>query len=972
MDHWLETIPAVAVLLAVAVFVAVESLGVPLPGETILVAATLVSLEGAVSPWLVALAAAVGAVIGDSAGYVIGRRFGVRLLIILSRRFPARFSPDSIHRAIGVMNRWGALAVFGGRFVAFLRVLIGPLAGTLRMPYRRFLVANVAGAVVWSGAVVLVVSLLGRAAEELIHQFTWVALLAVLLTLIVLATVSVYRARRRAAAPAVAPGAAVPAVAPGPAAPAGSAPQTPTPQHPGQAQNAPAAALTMSDLFTPDGSLSPLAASAGITPGTPGSAAGPGVAGLAGVGAALATVFAPVGRAIRRTPFTAGLFLVFLVLAIVTGALWDPISRRSWYPEIAYGLPSFLDGHWWTLITGTFFSQLPIHYAITLVGLIVGVGWAERTFGSFRAFGIFAGGQIVAVIGTVFFLLASRSFDSDWAAQLQDHYDVGPSGGMFACLAAVLVTLRAPWRLRLRFALLAFAIVSLFYIGTMADIEHFFGVVVVMLVVPFVQPRGTRAGRPSSREWRILAFAGLVILAIVEVAGTLLPSDDPTTTAAPGASTWIDVGIDVLIVALIANGVRLGHRLPWVIAFGLGVFNVIEVIALLVYAVVAVDFSPSLFEALTNSSLWIALLVILWLGRGAYRVPWRRSRRVVRQTTDARKTPLAILTTDGGGTLSWMTMWDENRYFVTADGASFVAYQQRSGVALALGDPIGPAENVGETIAEWVAECERIGLAPCLFSVSDATLAAAPEGWTHLQVAEDTIIDLPTLEMTGKKWQAIRSALNRADREKVTFRMTVLADEPWEIVSQVRAISEEWVGDKALPEMGFTLGGVDEALDPHVKTALALDESGTVQGVLSWLPVYGADDTVRGWTLDLMRRRDDGSFRPVMEYLIASSCLHFQAEGALFVSLSGAPLAHAAGYEASGIDAVLDSLGKMLEPLYGFQSLHNFKTKFNPRYERMSLLYRDEGDLPKIALGLTRAFLPHESLLGIAKMGLQR
>ena len=492
-----------------------------------------------------------------------------------------------------------------------------------------------------------------------------------------------------------------------------------------------------------------------------------------------------------------------------------------------------------------------------------------------------------------------------------------------------------------------------------------------MLVAPFIQGFRRVKGGPSSREWRILAFASLVILAVVEVVGTLLPSDDASTSASPGASTWIDLAIDVIVIALIANGVRLGHRLPWLIAVILGVFNVLEFVGLAIYAIVAVNFPPSLFEAMINSSLWIALLAILWLGRRAYNVPWRRSRRVVAER-DARQSPLEILTHDGGGTLSWMTMWKANSYFVTADGSSFVAYQRHSGVAIALGDPIGPPEKAHATIVEFVAECERIGLAPCFFSVSDRTLTEAPDGWTHLQVAEDTIIDLPTLEMTGKKWQAIRSALNRATRENISFRMTTLGEEPWAIVSQVRAISEEWVGDKALPEMGFTLGGVDEALDPHVRTALALDESGTVHGILSWLPVYGADDRVRGWTLDLMRRKDDG-FKPVMEFLIASSCLYFQAERADFVSLSGAPLARADDQgEPTGIDAVLESVAKILEPLYGFQSLHNFKTKFNPRYERMSLLFRDEADLPKIALALTRAFLPNESLYGIARMGLQR
>ncbi|MEF2976953.1 phosphatidylglycerol lysyltransferase domain-containing protein [Subtercola sp. YIM 133946] len=965
MDQWLATIPPVLIILVVAGFVAIESVGVPLPGETVLIAATLVSLDGHISPWLVWGAAVVGAVVGDSIGYLIGHRFGVRLLTVGARRFPQRFGPERIHRAIAAMNRWGALAVIGGRFVAVLRILVGPLAGTLRMPYRRFLAANVVGAILWSGAVVLIVSMLGQAAIEIIHQFAWVALLLVLVAIVVVAIVVVYRTRR---APAVELAAVEGASGTGGPGTAG----------PGTAE-AGTGALEIGDLFLDDGSLSPLAARAGMVDGQTGIANVPGLAGvsgLAGVAQAAGVVFRPVGRTIRRFPFTTGLFGVFLIVGIATGALWNPVHQQPWYQSIAYGVPSFLAGQWWTLVTGTFFSQIPLHYSLILVGLIVGVGWAERAFGSRRAFGIFAGGQIVAVVGSLFFLLAARSFDSPWADHLGTQYDVGPSGGMLACLAAAMITLRAPWRLRAQFALFAAVTVALIYIGSLADIEHFFGVVGVMVVAPFIQGFHRKRGRPSMREWRILAFAGLVILAVVEIIGTLLPSDDPGTSTSSGASTWVDVLIDVVIIALIANGIRQGFRLSWVIAVLLGLFNVIEFVGLAAYAIIAVDFPPALFEAMTNSSLWIALLVILWLGRGAYRVPWRRSRRVVRQT-DAQKSPLEILTDDGGGTLSWMTMWKANSYFVTADGDSFVAYQRHSGVAIALGDPVGPPEKLQQTIAEFVAECERIGLAPCFFSVSDLTLTEAPDSWTHLQVAEDTIIDLPTLEMAGKRWQPIRSAINRATREKITFRMTTLADEPWSIVSQVRAISEEWVGDKALPEMGFTLGGVDEALDPHVKTALALDENDAVQGVLSWLPVYGdsvepGEQVIKGWTLDLMRRKDDG-FKPVMEFLIASSCLHFQQEGALFVSLSGAPLAHAddAG-EPSGIDAVLDSLGKILEPLYGFQSLHNFKTKFNPRYERMSLLYRDEADLPKIALGLTRAFLPNESLLGIARMGLQR
>ncbi len=146
--------------------------------------------------------------------------------------------------------------------------------------------------------------------------------------------------------------------------------------------------------------------------------------------------------------------------------------------------------------------------------------------------------------------------------------------------------------------------------------------------------------------------------------------------------------------------------------------------------------------------------------------------------------------------------------------------------------------------------------------------------------------------------------MNKAGREDMTFRLTRLADEPWGVRAQLNAISEQWVGDKDLPEMRFTLGTLAEADDPEVRIALAIDPHGTVDGFLSWLPIYGDDGRgVRGWTLDIMRRRE-GGFGPVMEYLIASSAVAFRDEGAEIMSLSGAPLAHEYPPEASMLAAL--------------------------------------------------------------------
>ena len=370
------------------------------------------------------------------------------------------------------------------------------------------------------------------------------------------------------------------------------------------------------------------------------------------------------------------------------------------------------------------------------------------------------------------------------------------------------------------------------------------------------------------------------------------------------------------------------------------------------------DGDPSVTVA--TAVLWAILLVYLAWVRGAF-----RGRR--RATLGLSPTPTVgdvrqMLHASGGGTLSWMTTWEGLSYARTSSG--IVAYQRRSGVALVLADPLGPPESRAESVHEFVTMAETAGLIPCFFSADEATRAVAPEGWRNLIVADDTIVDLAGLEFTGKRWAPVRTSLNRAGREEMTFRMTRLADEPWGIQQQLRAISDMWVGDKGLPEMGFTLGTLHEAADPEVRLALAISPHGDVDGFLSWLPVYG-EGRIEGWTLDLMRRRE-GGFGPVMEFLIGSSARFFADEGARMMSLSGAPLTHDYPPDAGIIADVTERLADMLEPVYGFRSLHRFKEKFHPRYESLYLLYRDEADLPRIGMALTRAFLPDASLRQLA------
>ncbi|HEY9367403.1 DedA family protein [Streptomyces sp.] len=199
VQEWLETIPAVAVYALVGVVIGLESLGIPLPGEIVLVSsALLASQHGDINPYVLGACATAGAIIGDSIGYAIGRRGGRPLLAWLGGKFPKHFSEANIALAERSFEKWGMWAVFFGRFVALLRIFAGPLAGVLKMPYWKFLIANVFGGILWAGGTTAVIYSVGIVAEAWLKRFSWLGL--VLAVLIGLSSMLILKNRAKKAA----------------------------------------------------------------------------------------------------------------------------------------------------------------------------------------------------------------------------------------------------------------------------------------------------------------------------------------------------------------------------------------------------------------------------------------------------------------------------------------------------------------------------------------------------------------------------------------------------------------------------------------------------------------------------------------------------------------------------------------------------------------------------------------------------
>jgi membrane protein DedA with SNARE-associated domain len=182
VQEWLDTVPAVAIYALVAGVIGLESLGIPLPGEIVLVSAALLSSQhGDVNPVILGACASAGAVVGDSIGYAIGRKGGRPLLAWLGKKFPRHFGEAHVATAERSFEKWGMWAVFFGRFVALLRIFAGPLAGVLHMPYWKFLIANFLGGVIWAGGTTAVIYYIGVVAEDWLKRFSYYGLGAAVL-----------------------------------------------------------------------------------------------------------------------------------------------------------------------------------------------------------------------------------------------------------------------------------------------------------------------------------------------------------------------------------------------------------------------------------------------------------------------------------------------------------------------------------------------------------------------------------------------------------------------------------------------------------------------------------------------------------------------------------------------------------------------------------------------------------------------
>ncbi len=274
---------------------------------------------------------------------------------------------------------------------------------------------------------------------------------------------------------------------------------------------------------------------------------------------------------------------------------------------------------------------------------------------------------------------------------------------------------------------------------------------------------------------------------------------------------------------------------------------------------------------------------------------------------------------------------------------AFVMYAVQGRTWVALGDPVGPAECHPDLIRSFVERCDDYGGVPVFYQVRKEHLHHyADFGLTFVKLGEEAVVDLGTFTLEGGHASKHRQLLHRLEKDGGSFRVVQAAEVP-QIVDQLRAVSDDWLANRARAEKGFSLGFFGPAYVSRFPVAV-IERQGRILAFASLWPGPGAIEL----SSDLMRYHHDAP-KAVMEMLFLHAILWGRDHGFRRFALGMAPLS---GVEPSPVSPLWNRLGAFLfehgEVIYRFQGLRAFKEKFDPAWEPHYLAYVGGMRLPRI------------------------
>jgi phosphatidylglycerol lysyltransferase len=335
-----------------------------------------------------------------------------------------------------------------------------------------------------------------------------------------------------------------------------------------------------------------------------------------------------------------------------------------------------------------------------------------------------------------------------------------------------------------------------------------------------------------------------------------------------------------------------------------------------------------------------AITLFLLVGAGQL---LRASRRPALQPGDVARARAVIAATPTAAVTANLALLGDKHFLFSESGQSFIMFGMRGGSWIAMGEPVGPAEERLEILWQFRELCDRNGTWPAFYNVTANSLPQFLElGLTFQKLGEEGLVPLERFSIDGLKHKGLRYTFRRLRRDGCRFELVPVENVP-AILETLAAISAEWLKFKNVREKSFSLGRFDRDYLSNFPIGVVRVGERIVAFASIW--AGGGRSEV---SVDLMRHVKDAP-NSIMEYLFLELMLWAKERGYQRFTLGMVPLA---GLERRRLAPLWSQAGAFLfrygEHFYNFQGLLRFKAKFDPVWEPRYLAAPGGFALPRI------------------------
>lgn len=309
-----------------------------------------------------------------------------------------------------------------------------------------------------------------------------------------------------------------------------------------------------------------------------------------------------------------------------------------------------------------------------------------------------------------------------------------------------------------------------------------------------------------------------------------------------------------------------------------------------------------------------------------------------------------IVAAYGRTSLARLALMEDKRYYFSS-GGSVIAYALVGRVALALGDPIGPHEDIPRAIDDFRSFCALNDWTPAFYQVLPDYLDCYTQvGFNAVCIGHEGIVDWNNFSLQGKANKGLRSGYNRIKR--IGYHSEIfeppLSDE---LLVTLRLISDEWLTNMHGTEKKFSLGWFDEEYVRSSQVIVIYNPHGEIEAFANILPEYQKHEIA----IDLMRHTS-GAEHGLMDFLFVELFAWAQEKGFETFSLGLSALSGIGeAPQDPSIERALHYIYEHVNQFYNFKGIHEFKEKFHPSWSPRYLIYPGLPGLPLVTIAMIRA-----------------